>query len=189
MTQDTLREADRPLGENRPGDEALQRATGRTWSEWFATLDGDGAATLDHRGIVALTVGHGAGPWWAQTVAVGYEHARGKRALHERPGGFTASGSRTIETTPDRLYEALAEESSRAVWLPLEIEITTSTPSKSVRARTREGSRIDFNIYPKGDDRTQVTLQQQRLPDAAAADEMKASWSEWLDALKAFLED
>ncbi len=188
MTQETLEKADRPLGENRPGDEAVRSATGRTWPEWFVALDADGAADLDHRGIVALAVRHGAGAWWAQTVAVGYEHARGKRALHERPGGFTASGSRTIRTTPERLFDALAEPPSRAVWLPLEIEITTSTPSKSVRARTREGTRIDFNIYPKGSDRTQVTLLQQRLPDAGAADEMKARWSEWLDALKACLE-
>ena len=178
----------RPLGRSAPGDVAVKRATGRDWGTWFAVLDGDGAADLDHRGVVALAVKHGAGDWWAQTVSVAYEQARGKRALHEKAGGFTANGSRMIRTTPERLFEALVDDGTRAAWLPLGLEVTTSTPSKSVRARAVDGSRIDFNIYPKGEGRTQVTLQQERLPDATAAAEMKASWSAWLDALRGRLE-
>ena len=67
-------------------DEAVCKATGRGWDEWFAILDEAGAAGWKHPDIARWIVGeHGISSWWAQSVTVGFERARGIRAEHERP--------------------------------------------------------------------------------------------------------
>jgi hypothetical protein len=37
-------------------DEAVQAKTGKTWPEWFAQLDADGAKKLSHRRLWPLCV-------------------------------------------------------------------------------------------------------------------------------------
>lgn len=45
--------------------EAVQKATGRTWDEWLALLDADGAQQLSHPQIAILVrEKHGAPDWW-----------------------------------------------------------------------------------------------------------------------------
>jgi hypothetical protein len=180
--------AERPLGPGTPGDGAVKRATGRAWADWFEALDEAGGAALDHRGIVGLAVGLGAGDWWAQQVTVVYEQARGKRALHQKPGGFAVSASRTIAVPADRAFEAFTNAQERNRWLPDPVEVSTATPSKSVRLRWHDGSRLSVNLWPKGDERVQVVVQHERLADADAAAKQKARWAERLSALRDQLE-
>ena len=88
-------------------DDAVQAKTGKTWAEWFALLDADGAERLDHKGIVALLRDqYGVGSWWQQMVTVTYEQARGRRERHETPAGYQVSVSRTVGVPLARLYAA-----------------------------------------------------------------------------------
>ena len=68
-------------GEMRTSDEAVRRATGRTWDEWIRWLDERGAAGMSHKQIVALLREQGGveSGWWQQTVTAGYEVAKGRR--------------------------------------------------------------------------------------------------------------
>lgn len=62
------------------GEEAVRRATGRSWDEWFGVLDAMGARELGHTASARrLREEHGVAPWWAQAVTVRYEHERGLR--------------------------------------------------------------------------------------------------------------
>ena len=47
--------------------------------------------------------------WWAQSVTVGYERARGMRALHERPDGFSGNAGKTFPVPVERLFAACVE--------------------------------------------------------------------------------
>src|SRR5436190_863857 len=80
----------------RVGDDAVKKATGRTWPEWADLLDGRGAAGLEHGAITEIVSAYGVGGWWSQMVTVGYEQMRGKRAQHETPRGFQVSASKTV---------------------------------------------------------------------------------------------
>lgn len=70
-----------PPAEGQAGSEATVRErTGRGWEEWFALLDGWGAAERSRAEIIGwLGAEHRVGDWWAQCVTVGYERARGLR--------------------------------------------------------------------------------------------------------------
>lgn len=70
---------------NKISTEAVQRATGRSWDQWIRFIDRGGGEALDHKAIVKLlgNAGKIESGWWQQTVAVGYEHAKGKRRTGE----------------------------------------------------------------------------------------------------------
>src|SRR5918996_1374602 len=88
-------------------DAAVQRATGKSWDEWFALLDAWHGTTHNHAEI-ARHGGetYGIDGWWAQSVTVGYERARGMRAFHERPDGFSGNASKTFHVSVERLFAA-----------------------------------------------------------------------------------
>jgi uncharacterized protein YndB with AHSA1/START domain len=173
-------------------DEAVRGATGRSYEGWFRLLDEADMASHRHGEIASeLTDRHGVDHWWAQTITVGYERARGLRPAHGgRDGLFSISASRTLDVPVERLFEAFTDEALRERWLPGgELRERTSQPGKSARFDWGDGAtRVNVGFEPKGDARSQVTVAHERLPDAEAAEEMKHHWRERLSALKALLE-
>ncbi|HEX9609406.1 MAG TPA: DUF4287 domain-containing protein [Candidatus Limnocylindria bacterium] len=172
-------------------DAALKRGSGRTIREWLAILDAWGASERKHPEIARwLVAEHGIGGWWAQSVTVGYEKARGMRPLRAQPGGFAVSVTRTIRAAPARISDAFTDASIRARWLPgAPISIRTSKRGKSARFDWDDPpSFIAYNLETKGDGRTKLGLGHEKLPDAAAADRIKSMWRERLTALKVLLE-
>src|SRR5580704_12020346 len=102
----------------RVGDDVLKQRTGKTWAEWFPILDKAGAKKMNHTEISAvLHEKFGVPGWWCQMIAVGYEHSRGLRELHESCGGFTASVSRTFEIGVESLFAACVDDKKRRAWL------------------------------------------------------------------------
>lgn len=172
-------------------DAAVQAKTGKTWSEWFEILDDAGARKIDHKGIVAILRGrHGLGPWWQQMVTVGYERARGIREEHQKPGGYEISRSKTIDVPLSRLYAAWETAKARTRWLrDSNLVVRKVTPSKSMRITWVDGkTSVEANFSSKGQRKSLVTVQHNKLADAKAAARMKAYWGDQLDCLKAVLE-
>ena len=106
MTQ----EAKAPAGESRysgVSSEAVAKATGRNWEEWeewLEFLDGLDTQGKNLREIVALIAGPGelSNGWWQQSVAVGYEQARGLRVIGQTSGAdFQIGVQRTLPLPPD----------------------------------------------------------------------------------------
>ncbi len=90
---------------------AVQRATGKTWAEWLAILDAVGARQMAHPDIALyLSREQGVPDWWCQMVTVGYEQARGLRAVHQKTDGFTANASKTIGVPVARLFAAWTDD-------------------------------------------------------------------------------
>lgn len=173
--------------------EAVRRATGRDRAEWFAALDGWGAIDRTHGDIAAwLMAEHRVENWWAQTLTVDYEQARGLR----EPGGgrdcrFSAGVSRTVAVPVERLYAAFMDARLRDRWLPgATLRERTSQPGRSARFDWEDGAtRVIVGFTAKGQTKSHVALVHERLPSGEAAKQAKAEWRERVSALKAVLEE
>jgi uncharacterized protein YndB with AHSA1/START domain len=172
--------------------EALMRATGRTRAEWFGLLDAWGGAERAHKEIALwLSDTHGVDGWWAQSITVDYEQARGLRAPGQRRGaGFEANASKTIAVPVARLFAAFHDPKLRRGWLPdADLRERTSQTGRSARFDWEDGAtRVIVAFESKGADKSQVAVTHERLPDAAAAAAKKAYWRERLAGLKDMLE-
>jgi hypothetical protein len=170
---------------------SVHENTARSWDDWFALLDGWGAKDHKHGEIVRWLIDEqGIDHWWAQTLTVGYEQERGMRAPGQDASGyFSASVSKTVDASAERLFKAFTDAKLRKRWLPDEIKIRTATEPKSLRADWQDGStRIVVGFVAKGESRAQVALLHEKVPDAETATELKALWRDRLAALKNLLE-
>jgi hypothetical protein len=175
----------------RMSDTAVETKTGKTWKEWFAILNKEGARKMTHQEIVKLLNSkYNVGPWWVQMVTVTYEQHAGLREVHEKTNGFQISVSRTMNTPVNLLYSAFEDETSRTAWLLEEkLVVRKATKNKSMRVTWKDGkTSLEIDFYPKGADKSQVVVQHSKLASAAAAARMKTYWSKALDRLKLSLE-
>ncbi|HEX2030171.1 MAG TPA: hypothetical protein VHL78_02055 [Actinomycetota bacterium] len=175
-----------PVADPGVSEEAVRRGTGRGWTEWLAILDAWGAAERSHRDIARyVREEHGVGGWWAQSVAVGYERARGMRAKHETTSGFQVSVSKTLPVDAAVLFRAFTEPRTRNRWLePGTLRTRTAKRDRTARFDFRDGaSRVVVGFTAKGPDKATVAVQHERLADADAVEEMRAWWKERLARL------
>ena len=172
-------------------DESIRRRTGLGWEEWFNLLDESGAADKPHLEIARwLSEEKGIAGWDAQSVTVSYERAHGGRAVGERPTGFSVTASKTVGVPVERLFDAVADESLREGWLPDgELRERTASRPKSARFDWGDGAtRVIFGFDSKGDAKSTVALEHERLADAEGAERMKSFWRDRVAALKELLE-
>ncbi|MCE5232336.1 MAG: hypothetical protein ABFC67_13135 [Mizugakiibacter sp.] len=175
------------------GDAAVRAATGHGWGEWLHLLEQ--AAFADRRpahGEVRAAVLRqvpSLDGWWAQMVSVGYERARGLRAMHQTCSGeFQASASRTFAAPSFAAFAAWADETLRRGWLDAPgLEFTRLNPGRNIRARLPDGALIDIRFVDKGPARCQVVVDTNRLADAEAVVATKTFWRMQFARLAAFL--
>src|SRR5215217_2466282 len=171
-------------------DAAVQRATGKSWDEWFALLDAWHGMTHNHTEIAGhVYETYGIDGWWVQNVTVGYERARGMRALHERPDGFSGNASKMFPVPVERLFAAFVEPDERDRWLEgIELHNRTSQPNKSARFDVLpEDGRLAVTFVAKGPQKSAAQIQQERLADTNDVARWKALWKEQLALLASFL--
>ena len=172
------------------GSDAVRRATGRAWDEWLKVLDRAGAKTMPHKEIALMLSRKFAVPdWWSQMVTVGYEQARGLRAVNQKADGFAASASKTVGAAVDRLYEAWNDPAVRSRWLiDAPVEVRRSTDGKSMRMTwTVDDSRVNVGFYAKGAGKSTVQVDHGKLKSTAEVLKQKAFWKDALERLGALL--
>lgn len=171
----------------RISNESVREKTGRVWEDWFTLLDNEGADALDHAAIARmLQERHGVSGWWAQSLTVEYEKARGRRVDHQRcEGDFSISVSKTFGLPAERLFEVLADDTERMRLLPeVELRLRKAAAPKSLRFEWSDDTRVNVYISQKEATKSQLSLEHEKLADADAAERMKAFWKEQLTALK-----
>lgn len=173
----------------RVSNDAVKKATGKNWIEWFKILDEEKSMHRTHKEIARwLGENYEISGWWSQTVTVEYEIARGMRELHEKPAGFEVSVSRTMNADSKTVFRYFKDARLRKKWLGEEFRITVSTEEKSLRALWNDGTtRISVNFYPKAPDKSQVSVQHLKLSDGRSAGLKKLFWAEKLDNLRRLL--
>ena len=95
--------------------------------------------------------------------------------------------SKTIAFSVDELSSAFLDARQRRRWLPgASMRVRTATPGRSARFDWENGgSRVNVYFTAKGDSKSTVAVQHERLADAAEAERMKRFWRERLAALGA----
>ena len=162
------------------GDDAVKRATGRDWAEWFKVFDKAGAKKKTHKEIVAIASEHGAGPWWGQMVTVTYERERGLREVHETTGGYVASVSRTFGVPVSQLFEAFRKLAKREKY-----KERKATPPKSLRLNAPDETSVEVGFYAKGESKSSLAVQHSKLTSQKDVATRKKYWAELLDRLRA----
>jgi uncharacterized protein YndB with AHSA1/START domain len=171
-------------------DAVLKEKTGCTWERWVKALDRVNAETWPHPKIAKyVQEKYKVSGWWAQTVTVGYERIKGRRAVGQRSDGtFEANKSKTFAVPLGRLYRAFGDPRIRSRWLPeVKVTVRSAVREKSMRMIWPDQSPVEIWFMPKGDEKTQVALAHRKLSDRAATVRMKEYWGERLDALKTVL--
>lgn len=184
--------ADPPSRAAAPGmsDAAIRRGTGKTWDEWFALLDGWRGMERTHLEIARhLAEEHGLGGWWAQSVTVGYERARGMRAVHQLTDGFSVNASKTFPVPVERLFAAFVEEAARDEWLETgTLRLRTSQANRSARFDVLpNGTRLEVYFAAKGDAKSSAALQHVKLAASDEIETWRPFWKERLNRIATFL--
>ena len=169
-------------------DAKVVEKTGRSWAEWVALLDEQRAAEMKHADIAKYVSSLGTPSWWSQTVTVGYERIRGLRAKGQRrDGGYSVSKSRTFPVPIETLFAAFANARTRARWLKVKVTVRSASPGKSMRILWDDQTVVLLGFLPKGESKSTVAVEHQKLPDKEAADAMKNAWAEHFDGLAELL--
>jgi hypothetical protein len=167
-------------------DAIIKERTGCTWERWVKALDYAQAYTWTHREIAKHVHEKYKVPgWWAQSVTVGYERIKGLRAVGQRrDGSFEANKSRTFSVPLVRLYRAFHDARTRAQWLPgVDLTVRTATRGKSMRITWPDRTSVAVGFSGRGQGKSQVAVQHEKLADRAAQVRMRQYWAERLDAL------
>ena len=161
-------------------DDAVRRATGRDWDEWCALIDT--WPERDHAQIAARLADEcDIGPWWSQTVTVGYERIRGLRAKYMRSdGSFAGTLHRTIAADARALDVALRDPSAhRRLFPDLETEIVSRPGSKAVRIAITDAGQALISVIERGPGRTRVGIEHGKLESTDEVEHWKAWWADW----------
>jgi len=172
-------------------DGSVREHTGRDYAGWFALLDDWKGSDRTHTEIAAWLVREqGVAGWWAQTVTVAYEQARGLRVPGQKKDGFAVSLSKTVDAPVERLFAAFVEEGERRRWLPdNDLSVRTSTEPRRLTADFDHGTRISANFTARDGTRSTVAFEHTKLADADTATRTKAFWRHRLGQLKIMLEE
>lgn len=169
---------------------AVRKATGKGWGEWYSLLDAAGAREMTHQQIMGVVARQEPGGWWQQTITTAYEQARGLRTKHPKDDGFSINASKVIRAGVTRVFDAWADDDTRAGWLDTTgWHIRRSVPYKTLRVTWTDGrTHLDIHFWPRAEGRTLVQVDHSRLGSMEDVQRFRAFWGVALERLREFLE-
>ncbi len=166
-------------------DEKVVAATGRGWMGWLVILNAANAGEMSHKEIVAVLTDKGAPSWWRQMIAVEYERARGGRKKHERPDGFSVSVTKVVPLGLSKLFAAATNDKTRKSWFPPGVfEETSKTKDKYWRGKWKKDRKLEFGFTAKGEGKSQIALEINKLPSEAEVEKERAAWKKAMEKLQ-----
>lgn len=193
-------------------NERVKQATGKSWDEWVEAIDNFGGESMTHKQIAAklLEDNYLDSGWWAQSVTVGYEFAKGRRVQGEtKDAGFQIGVQRMIEQPQDKIWQLLISPAGTKLWLG---DVRNLKFQKGETFKTKEGLSGEIRSVTKDEklrltwhpeERSQATTLQiyllcnrntpnktnlrfhhEKLADAEERQAMKLHWQEVLNKIE-----
>lgn len=169
-----------------PRIKPIERATGRPWEQWVQFLDGLGAKDLSHQDIASkvyeeLGTLESAG-WWAQSIAVAFEHSIGRRIPGQRSDGtFQLSVSRATRYSMNELMalwtDFAAGDAEVQALLAGPPQSSGTDKRKTWRAKAVDGSSIIVTSEPKKDGAASIVATQRGLATPEENDAARQLWT------------
>lgn len=190
-----------------------RKATGKPPTDWFDHLDAQGGVAKGRRELVNhLYSEKKLDEWWATTVVVEYEKARGAVEKDGKAKGYSVCSTKTVAAPLDRVFAAFGDAKALDRWLGPESKaefkdggrfetgdgdrgsFTRIRAGKDLRIAWEHpelapGTPVEVLFADKGKGKTGITLNHTRIQERRDADRLRAGWSAAFDALKSHLED
>jgi uncharacterized protein YndB with AHSA1/START domain len=196
--------------EHSMADADVKSATGKAWTDWYRLIDAAGGPAAGRRAITEqLMKEYGLEAWWAQTIAVEYERAKGVHERDGRPKGYAICVTKTIASTPERVFDAFGDANDLKTWFGTaktdfkeggtfsSADGNHGTYTKVARPKTlrfvwEDGdpaatSTVELKLTPNGK-KVGLVLNHERIQSRAHADGLRAAWVAAIEKLKQTLE-
>jgi uncharacterized protein YndB with AHSA1/START domain len=193
-------------------DASAKEKTGKTLKQWFEYLDARGGLEKGRRDLVNhLYAELKVDEWWATTIVVEYERARGQMEKDGKPTGYSICATKTLAAPLADVYAAWTSAKALDAWMGPKTKIAFEDGGKFENAdgdrgtfqRIREDkdlrfawehekrapqSQVEVMFADKGKGKTGITLNHTRIQTRREADEIRSAWGRAFEALKARLE-
>jgi len=167
-------------------DEAVKAKTGKYRKEWFSLLDSIEARKMSHKDITRhLIEKYQISSWWSQMITVMYEQEKGLRDKHERPDGYSISVSKVVSVPVNVLFNLWNDDNRLNQWLTQDgLRVRSRHLNKNMHITWIDGkTNIDVNFYHKGQNKSQVVVQHNKLSSLNESEKMKLYWKSMLEVL------
>jgi uncharacterized protein YndB with AHSA1/START domain len=198
-------------------DQAVSKATGRSWSDWHRILKEaerqSGNDRWPHKRIASyLKDNFSLSAWWCQMVCSSYENFESRRESGETAAaGFEIGVRKTISAPKMTVWKLLTGPRGLKLWLG-------DTPGfkliKGQKYRTSEGvsgeirvvevmdhlrltwqpsdwpnpTTLQIRVIPRGKEKTTIGFHHEKLSDAVVREQMRSHWKKVLEIVKTYLE-
>lgn len=193
-------------------DASAKEKTGKTLAQWFAVLDQAGGLAKGRRELSNLVLEQvGKDAWWATTIVVEYERAKGQKEKDGRPTGYSICSTKSVAAPLGRVFASFGSQADLDRWLGAgtrvsfaeggaltnddgdRLRFTRIRADKDLRlawehATRAPGSQVEVLFADKGQGKTGITLNHTRIATRREADELRSGWGAALEALKRHLE-
>ena len=194
---------------NNVSSEAVEKATGKGWSEWIRFLDKKSANKMSHKQIAKMLQekNYVKSGWWAQTVTVAYEYAKGRRVVGQtKTAGFEIGAQKMMYLPKQVLWKFLTSSKGLELWLGkgaklkliqgykfktkggLEIEIKTFKKGERMRLSFKpkdwkQASTLQVTLFCPRDtsEKTNIRFHQEKLSGVPARNQMRTHWKKVLE--------
>lgn len=172
-------------------DEAVKRATGKSWDQWFKILDSAESSKKPHKDIVLWIMDQGLliSGWWAQSVVVGYEEKIGRRVFGAKTAGnYTVTVGKSIDGSVDdvlKKWESLVKGKKKfnKVKVTGDSRISSTKDWRYWKADFADGAKLSVNIGPKNDTQSSLSVTLDKLKGEKEVEERRRYWKEFLEKL------
>lgn len=190
-------------------DEAVEKATGKSWDTWHHLLKQAEVDDWNHKEIVTyLRTQHNITHWWAQTITVNYEQFIGKRQVGQtRTAGYQIGVRKTFDLTPNEAWDLIFSQEASQIWLGNNTienfeegvdfathegttgEIRVIKPNHHIRLSWKpkpweKPSTLQIGVYPTTSGKTTIAFHHEKLKDEKVREQMRKHWKDVLAQLE-----
>lgn len=171
--------------------DATREQTGKTPDDWFTLVDTRLGANPGRKAVGDFLFKEmKVDTWWATTLVVGYEAARGIVEKDGRPRGYAICVTKSIAAAPEKVFALITD----AKWTGAETKMAVqkSSPGKLIRFGLKggchpDGELVEIKLTPTAG-KCSIVLNHERIQDRGRADGLREAWCAVLSGWKSGLE-